>query len=226
MIECLTLLNDPDGTGGLEIAIQRDGIHMFEALILARYQMNTQVYYHRLRRIYDLYLKEYFKAKGNTDFDTPAKVLRQNDMTMIAAIIQDADREGEPFQPWAQRIRDRRHHRMVYETDEDAGAAEIRKVKGVFDRIKNEYSKIDFQWDVADVSIHKLLLPEDKDTRDYVQFLVIDTDGTADLLGERSPILRKIPRWFQVARIFADLGRNERELRRAIAAKCKAYAKT
>ena len=64
MIECLTLRPDPEGAGGLEIAIQRDGIHTFEALILARYQMNTQVYYHRVRRIYDLYLKEYFKAQG------------------------------------------------------------------------------------------------------------------------------------------------------------------
>jgi HD domain len=40
MIECLALREDPAGSDGLEIAIQRDGIHTFEALILARYQMN------------------------------------------------------------------------------------------------------------------------------------------------------------------------------------------
>jgi HD superfamily phosphohydrolase len=225
MIECLTLREDPEGSGGLEVAIQRDGIHTFEALILARYQMNTQVYYHRLRRIYDLYLKEYFKAKGREDFDTPQKILRHNDMTMIAAIIQDADRTGEPFQPWAERIRDRQHHRLVYESDEDAGALEIRKVGRAFEKIKGDYPTIDFRWDLADVSIHKLLLLEDKEPRGYVQFSVIDTDGTADLLGQRSPVLRKVPRWFQVARIFADLGRDQKPLQRKIAARCKSHAK-
>jgi HD superfamily phosphohydrolase len=225
MVECLTLRLDPEGSGGLEIAIQRDGIHTFEALILARYQMNTQVYYHRLRRIYDLYLKEYFRAKGNADFDTPEKILGHNDMTMVTEIIRDADRAGEPFQPWAQRIRDRCHHRLVYESDEDAGAAEIKKVRGVFDKIKGAYPELDFRWDLADVAIHKLLLPEDKEEKGYVPFSMIDTDGTADLLGRRSPILRKIPRWFQVARIFADLGREQRSLQNEIAAKCKSYAK-
>src|SRR5262249_53922190 len=120
MVECLTLRLDPEGSGGLEIRIHRDGIHTLEALILARYPMTTQVYDHRLRRIYDLYLKEYFKAKGNAEFDTPAKILGHNDLTMITAISHDADRTGEPYQPWAQRIRDRRHHRFVYESDEDA----------------------------------------------------------------------------------------------------------
>jgi hypothetical protein len=187
--------------------------------------MNTQVYYHRLRRIYDLYLKEYFNARGNGDFDTPEKVLGHNDMTMPAEIIRDAEKAGEPVQRWARRIRDRHHYRLVYESDENAGAAEIRKVKEVFGKIKSDYSGIDFQWDLADVSIHKLLLPEDKEDGDYVPFSMIDTDGTADLLGRRSPILRKIPRWFQVARIFADLGRDQKPLQREIAAKCKTYAK-
>lgn len=225
MIECLTLRQDPEGSGGLEIAIQRDGIHTFEALILARYQMNTQVYYHRLRRIYDLYLKEYFKAKGSAKFDTPEKLLGHNDMTMMSEILQDAKKTGEPFQPWAQRIRDRRHHRLIYESDEDAGAAEIKKVKGILGKIKSDYPGMDFQWDLADVSIHKLLLPEDKEDKAYVPFSMIDADGTADLLGSRSPILRKIPRWFQVARIFADLEKAQKPLQQEIAAKCKTYAK-
>lgn len=225
MVECLTLRADPEGLGGLEIAIQRDGIHTFEALILARYQMNTQVYYHRLRRIYDLYLKEYFRAKGDADFDTPAKILAHNDMTMTATIIADADKTGEPYQPWAVRIRDRRHHRLVFESDEDAGASQIKKVRTTLERVQAEHTGVDFRWDVAEVSIHKLLLPEDKDEKGYVPFCVIDTDGRADLLGERSPILRKIPRWFQVARVFADLGRDQKPLQREIAAKCKSYIK-
>src|SRR5207253_11460879 len=73
MIQCLDL---HEGEGGaLEIALQRDGIHTFEALILARYQMNTQVYFHRIRRIYDYYLCQYFTEKGREVFDSPKKIL-------------------------------------------------------------------------------------------------------------------------------------------------------
>jgi HD superfamily phosphohydrolase len=226
MIECLTLRADPQGLGGLEIAIGRDGIHTFEALILARYQMNTQVYYHRVRRIYDLYLQEYFKAKGNAAFDTPLKVLNHNDMTMTAEILRDADRTDEPAQPWAWRIRERRHHRRVFESDEDIDAILLPKVAAAFGRIKADYPDIDFRLDVATVTIHKLLLPGDMDPADYVQFSVIDTDGTAEPLAQRSPILRQIPRRFRVARIFADLDRAQKQLKDEIAAKCKAYTNT
>lgn len=58
LIESLTVIENPD-SGRLQLAIQRGGEHTFEALILARYQMNTQVYLHRIRRIYDYYLTEY-----------------------------------------------------------------------------------------------------------------------------------------------------------------------
>jgi len=225
MIECLTLRQDPVGLGGLEIAIHRDGIHTFEALILARYQMNTQVYYHRLRRIYDLYLKEYFKARGKVDFDAPQKVLQYNDATMLATIMQDANGSGAPSQPWAKRIRDRVHHRLVFESDEDTGAAQIKRMKLAFERIQSENEDVNFLWDLAQVSIHKLLLPDDKEEGDFVQFYVIDRDGREDLIGERSPILRKIPRWFQVFRIFADLGHDQKPLLQEIADKCKEYAR-
>jgi HD superfamily phosphohydrolase len=226
MVECLTLRSDPEGLGGLEIAIQRDGIHTFEALILARYQMNTQVYYHRLRRIYDLYLKEYFRAKGNAEFDTPEKVLAHNDMTMMATIIGDADKVGESYQPWAERIRDRRHHRLVFESDEDVGTAELTKIRTAFGKIERDYPSIDFRWDIADVKTHKLLLPREKGEKDAVVFYVIDAGGGESLLSERSPIIQKIPRWFQVVRIFADLGRDQKTMQREIATKCKSYTQT
>jgi HD superfamily phosphohydrolase len=48
--------------GGLELCIERGGIHTLEAMILARYWMFTQVYYHKTRRIYDIYLSHYLKA--------------------------------------------------------------------------------------------------------------------------------------------------------------------
>lgn len=182
LVECLSLWEDPAGSGGLEIAIHRDGIHTFEALILARYQMNTQVYYHRLRRIYDLYLLEYFKARGGADFDTAEMILTHTDVTAMAEIIRDADRPDLPQHTWAKRIRDRVHHREVFATDEDVGAVELARLQKTFARLQAEYPDIDFRLDVADVTTHKLLLTADQERANRVEFYVLDKDGRSTLL--------------------------------------------
>jgi HD superfamily phosphohydrolase len=213
MIECLELRAGEAGT--LEMALHQDGIQTFEALILARYQMNTQVYYHRLRRIYDLYLREYFRAKGENFLDTPEKVLQHNDVTMLAMILQDADREG-PARHWAERIRDRRHHREVFKTSEAADAMDLHRAREVLADLLGEYPKLDFRWDHAEASIHKLLIPGDRDETNLVRFPVVGPGASGSLVGEKSHILQHVPRQFQVGRIFCDLSREQKELQRTI----------
>lgn len=221
MIECLALRRE-EFTGALEVALHRDGIHTFEALILARYQMNTQVYYHRLRRVYDRYLQEYFRAKGDEAPRTPEQILQHNDVSTMAAIMADAVKEGEPAQRWASRIISREHHRVVFETGEDADAMELLYARKIFERIKDAYSDREFLLDIVDdATIHKLLVPGDKVDNGLVQLQVIDRDGTANLLGQKSHILGKVPRWFQIARIFCDLTREQKLLQAEIARKCK-----
>src|SRR3954469_16890004 len=67
LIESLTLVND-DESGRLQLALDRGGEHTFEAMILARYQMSTQVYFHKIRRIYDHYLEEYCRFWGQENY--------------------------------------------------------------------------------------------------------------------------------------------------------------
>ena len=216
MIQCLDL-NEADG-GVLEIGLHRDGIHTFEALILARYQMNTQVYYHRIRRIYDYYLCQYFAEKGKAAFDTPNKILEQTDIQAMAMILQDADKNVGGQAKWAARIRDRNHHRCVHETGEDANAMDLKHSEHVFEMLKAEYPDVDFIFDVPKPAptIHKLLLPEDAEAGTYVALPLIEPSGEISYLGRRSHILRRVPRRFQVARIFADIGRDKQDLIRTI----------
>jgi HD superfamily phosphohydrolase len=215
MIECLAL--HEESNGALEIALTRDGIHTFEALILARYQMNTQVYYHRLRRIYDCYLTNYHKALGSEAFNSPEKVLAHNDVTIMAKIMEDAEEYGdEERQRWARRIRDRCHHRLIHETGANANAMELRWSQEVLQSLQKDYPDCDFIWDRASASIHKLLVPEDQDDTGRVPRMLIGRDGSRRLLGEESQVLRYIPRRFQCARIFVDISSGKDGLRREI----------
>ena len=214
MIECLAL--QEESNGALEIALTRDGIHTFEALILARYQMNTQVYYHRLRRIYDCYLTNYLKSLGSEAPNTPEKVLAQNDVTMMAQIMKDAECADEERHRWARRIRDRCHHRCIHETGANANARELRWSQEILQVLQAYYPDCNFIWDRASASTHKLLVPEDQDDAGRVPLMLIGRDGSRRLLGEESQVLRHIPRRFQCARIFGDVAAGRDGLRREI----------
>ena len=218
LIECLTGWRNDD-TGELVMAIKRDGIHSFESLILARYQMNTQVYYHRLRRIYDIYLKRYFRCLEASDFDSPEKLLEWNDIRAMNTLLEDAASPASPGHAWADRIVHRRHHRDVFSLDEGEGPRAVKIAKKVVDTIRKEYSDIDFIEDLPDkpISIHKIARDDDRDTK-LIDFPLLDR-GRRTSLGERSQILKTLPTTFRVGFIFADV--NDKTLRREIASRCR-----
>jgi HD superfamily phosphohydrolase len=80
LIDSLTVIEGING--GLDLAIDYGGIHALEALVLARYYMFTQVYYHKTRRIYDYYLRafmESWKGKIHNFID----VIKYDDISLI-----------------------------------------------------------------------------------------------------------------------------------------------
>jgi HD superfamily phosphohydrolase len=62
LIQSLCLIEDPGGAGNLVIAIEHGGLHALEAMVLARYFMFTQVYFHKIRRAYDRHLLDFLEA--------------------------------------------------------------------------------------------------------------------------------------------------------------------
>jgi len=216
LIECLELFEDEE-LGRLEIAINHDGLHAFEALILARYQMNTQVYYHRLRRIYDKYLTEYFSAleKDGEIPTTPEAILAENDVTMLARIFRDAGVNGGNRTKWARRIRDRNHHRMIYKTGDDANYRDIANLKGKVKKVQEEFPDVDLIHDVVPVNIHKLATPRDTNAQGKVVMRLLGPNGTVEGdVGERSLVLKSIPSEFQCGRIYADVDPEDERLRK------------
>jgi HD superfamily phosphohydrolase len=219
LIECLTVWQEDAGRP-LEMAIHRDGVHSFESLILARYQMNTQVYYHRLRRIYDLYLERYFQTLDQGRFDTPEKVLALNDFRAMVELMEAANNPEAPGHIWASRIIHRRHHRDVFALDEKDGPTVLRKAGIVLKTIRQEHPETEFLEDFPEkmVSIHKIARPSDEgDGR--IDFPLIDR-GRRFSLGERSQLLERLPGGFRVGYVFADVS-EDRILKGKIANRCR-----
>ena len=116
----ITLCEDPE-TGNHVIGIENGGIHAVEGLLIARYMMFTQVYFHKTRTIYDYHLvealKEILKPSGGTFPSTASagdirKYIEWDDWKVLGAIKDSkAGKHGEV-------LFNRNHYRRVFETSE------------------------------------------------------------------------------------------------------------
>jgi hypothetical protein len=205
LIESLTVIENPD-SGRLQLAIRRGGEHAFEALILARYQMNTQVYLHRIRRIYDYYLTEYMKLWGTEHHKTFQDVLKYDDTSVLQEIRRDAGDADNPRSMWASRIVKRNHHRLVLETGDYADEQTLRRMRRVLRKLREEFAEVDFIIDSAGHDIHKLTIPGDQEPQRVEDLYIVEKDRKPKLLSEDSAIIAKIPKRVRTVRIFADVG--------------------
>ena len=58
LIHCMAFGSHEKSRGTYRLAINHRGWHVAESLVFARYQMFTQVYFHKVRRIYDYHITE------------------------------------------------------------------------------------------------------------------------------------------------------------------------
>lgn len=207
LVESLTLVTDPDN-GHLQLAFERGGEHTFEALILARYQMNTQVYFHKIRRIYDHYLEEYCTIWGAQAYKSLDDVLKHDDTSVMMEIRRDSKQPGQ-VQPWACRIVERRHHRVVHETGDNADHAVLQRTKRILKGLQDSFSSVDFYLDDSPVSIYKLWVPGDQGPPRVPNLYIKERNGTLKLLTGQSVIVSKIPKDVRTVRIFADAEETE-----------------
>lgn len=197
LIECLELAPTDAGP---RLALARDGLHAFEAMILARHQMTTQVYQHRVRRIYDRYLAEYLRTHHPDGPPSPGEVLAGHDVGWLARILDDARDPSTARGRWAARIAGRRHHRRVFETGKYATNAEVSRARAMMDALAARHPELELVYDEPSSELH--------DLAPHGEGASLRLTGGGRPAGEvvdESPILRAIPRRCRCARIYADV---------------------
>lgn len=98
------------------LGVESGGLQSAEALLLARYFMFSQLYFHPVRRIYDIHLKEFLQAwleGGHFPTDVDGHLTLTDNEVMSA--IWKASRDPElPGHDAAERIVKRNHYRALY----------------------------------------------------------------------------------------------------------------
>lgn len=134
LLVSMTLIEDPE-SGFPILGIDKGGWHVAESLIIARYQMFTQVYYHKTRRAYDYMLKEAIKHTIK-EFPSPEAIdefIKYDDYYIWHLMSQEKDNE------MFKRIIKRNHLRMIAETKEKIFSEELDEE----DFVKKLKSKLD-----------------------------------------------------------------------------------
>ena len=185
----------------LHLAIEDGGVHTIEALILARYFMFVQVYFHKSRRAFDILLTEFIgnlleEEYGNRTYPLPeliSEYLKWDDNLILTKAKEKAD---ETKKNLAWRIIQRRHLKMVRETMPHADRLTIKRVETLKRACENNFGNVKFWLDRA-VDHPEKFLKE-------VDLPIMCSDGGIRSLARESAALKGLED-VNLCRIYADI---------------------
>ena len=141
--------------GSLKLAIDEDGIHALEAFVLARYYMFTQIYFHDVRRAYDIVLTDFIEEllKDKTldgkypGTDEIEEYLVWDDNRILYEARKRCDAEQKNL---AWRIINRQHPKEVYATDDSPDSGLVRNVeRQLLIAVRGQFPSLQFWMDRA-----------------------------------------------------------------------------
>ena len=179
LIDTLRILPESDGSEQLTLGLEEGGIQSAEALLLARYSMFSQVYFHPVRRAYDLHLKDFLREwlpNGVFNID-PDEYLALSDIEVLAAIRQRAMEGSHP----AMRIANRQHFKLAYRRNPDDLRMNEMAVHAIGDALSEKYGQDNVKSDVYQ--------PDDSN----VDFPVLQSDRRIVSSLETSDLLSRVP---------------------------------
>lgn len=175
LLDTFALGEDPE-TNNLVVGVTNAGINVAESLILARYQMFHQMYFHKTRRAFDYHLKNSLKhilPKGHfPDFKNINKFLEMDDYFIWQKIRKSNDKNSKA-------IINRTPIKSIYETNPAVDIKILIKVieklssKGIWTHI-DDTSKSWYSFDDTEI------------------FVIDEEDGNAEPLSNKSFIIKSI----------------------------------
>ena len=182
LVDGLRLIIDPE-SNNITLGLDNGGIHAAEALLLARYFMYTQVYFHDVRRVYDQHLQDFLVAwlpggKFPTEWE---ELIKFTDNEVLVAMSRACDDASDPLHELAARLMKRQHFRTV----NTLVTSNKRKRPTIFEDVRAFAQET---WGEASVRFSKYG-PKSEENN----FLVLNDDGTFDTSIEASGVIATLP---------------------------------
>jgi HD superfamily phosphohydrolase len=150
LINSLLLIQDPKGTGNYIVAVEFGGMHALEGLVLARYFMFTQVYFHKIRRAFDHHLVEFLKRHVGTYPRALSEYLEWDD-NRVLSLLQKHRKKDEN----ARRILDRKPFKESFTTHEHINDEQRTRFQWMWKEVQNEFKGVSMFCDTAEKTPHR-----------------------------------------------------------------------
>jgi uncharacterized protein len=131
------------------LGIEEGGLQSAEALLLARYQMFSQVYLHKTRRIYDIHLKD-FMANILPGGKYPIELeehLKWTDSEVLVKMREAALDVHHPGHLSAKCIIQRKHYKRIYESNPDDRKVNLEAGRAILTALSSEFGNEQFKHD-------------------------------------------------------------------------------
>ena len=183
LVDTIRVLPSSERADEPALGVEGGGIHAAEAMLLARYFMFMQVYYHRVRLAYDFHLQQFLQAwlpcgRFSTDTDMHQRL---NDNEVLNAISQAAQSPSAPGHEAAYRIVNRHHFRRLYSPTHEDKAQYGDPFTAAFQACVEKYGK------------DRVHMAEYTQSRQVPHFPVRSLEGEVVSSHAASNVLRQIP---------------------------------
>ena len=189
LIDTLRILPDPiSEENGINqrfsLGVTEGGIHSAEALMLARYFMYTQVYFHHVRRAYDIHLREFMKAwLPETGYPIePERHLAITDSEVTTAMREAEKKPSHKGHIHAKRIIQREHFKRIYSRNPNDAIINPDAGEALYNALRDKFGKKHFYHDRYHQKGASL------------EFPVRMSDGQVNSSYEVSDVIRKTPK--------------------------------
>ncbi len=123
------------------IGVMEGGVHSAQALLLARYFMYSQVYFHPIRVIYDKHLID-FLSEWLPGRKFPADVnniMQYTDIEVLNAISIASKTPTKPGHDAAKRITERKHFKLVYSARQTDQKNHSEPGRAIYEELREKY---------------------------------------------------------------------------------------
>jgi uncharacterized protein len=150
LIDTLRILPKPVGdTTTLTLGVEEGGLQSAEAMLLARYFMFSQLYFHPVRRIYDIHLKDFLISwlqggKYPTDLEA---YLAMTDAEVISGLRSAAGDSALPSHDPASRIVTRQHFRLLYDRNPSDLIRNSKAGSSIYSAACEEFGDVNVRYD-------------------------------------------------------------------------------
>lgn len=213
LIDTLRVLEEPERISGESLAkedsryqtmapqkeytlgIDVGGIHAAEGLILARYFMFTQVYFHRTRRVFDYHLVDYLKdCLPDSVFPSGASgYLEYNDVKILDSLFNE-----EKDNIHRKRLLDREHLRNVRDITKEEIAERKDALDDLRERLEEKIGEDNF---VIDSSRNT---PYDAEAPTFPVYDAKTPETPITDIKNKSEVIKSLPEKIDIIRIYSE----------------------